>query len=274
MKRYAPGVSIVTGGASGIGRALVTELALRGGRVVAADVDGDGARHTSSVLTSRGYAVTPAVLDVTDREAVGALVREVAGREGRLDLMVNNAGIPVTGPVADLEHHHFERAVDVNLWGVVHGALAALEVMRGQEPDAAGRRGAILSTGSLAGLIIAPRMLPYLVSKHAVVAFSRGLALEAAEDGVAVHVVCPDFVETPLLDDGSESPSGAKTFRHVSGGLQPRLSSPAAVARRAVDGIGRGSTVIPVGAFAHLMWRVERAAPAVFDLASRRVVRD
>ena len=101
-------------------------------------------------------------------------------------------------------------------------------------------------------------------------ACSRGLALEAADDGVAVHVVCPDFVETPLLDDGSESPAGAKTFRHVSGGLQPRLSSPAAAARRAIDGIGRGSTVIPVGALAPLMWRVECAAPTVFDLPPGR----
>lgn len=215
-RRYAPAVSIVTGGASGIGRALVTELALRGGRVVVADVDEAGARHISSVLTDLGYAVTPAVVDVTDRAAVGGLVREVAAREGRLDVMVNNAGIAVAGPVLSLEERHWRRAVDVNQWGVIHGSLA-LEVMRGQDAVPVGgrgrpRRGTILNTASLAGLIVAPRMLPYLVTKHAVVAFSRGLALEAAELGVAVHALCPDFVDTPLLDQ-----TGHRRVRGTSG---------------------------------------------------------
>lgn len=79
IRRYAPAVSIVTGGASGIGRALVTELTLRGGRVVVADVDEAGARHTSSVLTDLGYAVTPAVVDVTDRAAVGGRWTSTSG---------------------------------------------------------------------------------------------------------------------------------------------------------------------------------------------------
>lgn len=291
---HAPLVSLVTGGASGIGRALVTELALRGGRVVVADVDEAAGRHTSSVLSELGYAVTHAVVDVTDREGLGELVRGVAAQEGRLDLMVNNTGIAVAGPVTELAERHWRRAVDVNQWGVVHGALAALAVMREQQPrpvgwgsgrrrggrgvgrravaGRAGRpvRGRILSTASLAGLIVAPRMLPYLTTKHAVVAFSRGLALEAGPLGVGVHVLCPDFTDTPLLDQTTESPEGAGDFRRAAGALQPRLNSAPAVARTALTGMDRGRTVIPAGGFAQVMWRAERAVPRVFDRLSPR----
>lgn len=265
-------VSIVTGGASGIGRALVTELALRGGRVVVADVDEAAARHTCDVLAGEGADVRPAQVDVSDRDAVVELVREVAARTGRLDLMVNNAGIAVAGPAADLEERHWRRAVDVNLWGVVHGSLAALEVMRDQEPQQ-GRRGRILNTASLAGLIVAPRMLPYLTTKHAVVAFSRGLALEARDVGVGVHVLCPDFTDTPLLDQTVESPAGAGDFRHAAGSVQRRLGTPPDVARAALAGMERGRTVIPVGRTAQLLWRAERALPRLFDQLSPRTYR-
>ncbi|MGD8150373.1 SDR family NAD(P)-dependent oxidoreductase [Ornithinimicrobium sp. Y1694] len=281
MSTDAPLVSIVTGGASGIGRALVTELALRGGRVVVADRDQAGARHTSSVLSGLGYAVSPAVLDVTDSAALGELVRGVAAEEGRLDLMVNNAGIAVVGEVTDFGEEHWRRALAINQVSVIEGSLAALSVMREQPTRLIGWsrfggravRGRILNTASLAGLIIAPRMLPYLTTKHAVVAFSRGLALEAKDLGVGVHVLCPDFTDTPLLDQTAESPEGAENFRASAGTIQRTLGTPADVARAALVGMDRERVLIPVGRMAQLLWRVERAAPRVFDALSVRTYR-
>lgn len=289
-------VSIVTGGASGIGRALVTELALRGGHVVVADIDEAGARRTCAVLAAEGARVEPCGLDVADAAAVRDLVRRVAAEHGALDLMVNNAGIAVAGPVAELTEQHWARALDVNLRGVIHGSHAALEVMAAQplrqlrfgpvRGEAAGQRagssvrsrggparGRILSTASLAGLIVAPGMLPYLTTKHAVVAFSRALALEARQSGVGVHALCPDFTDTPLLDQTVESPAGAGDFRASARSVQRRLGAPPDVARAALVGMDRGRVVIPVGTTTHVLWRLERALPGVFDRVSPRSYR-
>lgn len=285
-------VSIVTGGASGIGRALVTELALRGGHVVVADIDEEGARRTCAVLAAEGARVEPAGLDVADAAAVRDLVRRVAAEHGALDLMVNNAGIAVAGPVAELTEQHWARALDINLRGVIHGSHAALEVMAAQplrqlrfgpvRGESAGQRagstvrsrgparGRILSTASLAGLIVAPGMLPYLTTKHAVVAFSRALALEARQSGVGVHALCPDFTDTPLLDQTVESPAGAGDFRASARSVQRRLGTPPDVARAALVGMDQGRVVIPVGTTTHVLWRLERALPAVFDRVSAR----
>jgi NAD(P)-dependent dehydrogenase (short-subunit alcohol dehydrogenase family) len=255
-KAFEPKVSIVTGAASGIGRAIAAELVARGSRVVVADLDADGAARTAAEL---GPLATAATLDVADAGAVTALVREVADEHGRLDVMVNNAGVAIGGLLEELDERHWAKALDVNLRGVIHGVTAAYEVMRAQGS------GHILNTASLAGLIPAPAMLPYTTTKHAVVGLSTALRAEAASQGVQVSVLCPGFVDTPLLDDVYAAPAsfGGSSVRARVRLLQPRFLTPEQTAKAAVDGLAANKAVIPVGFLAHFTWRLLRYAPPV-----------
>ncbi|MGO4343007.1 SDR family oxidoreductase [Pedococcus sp. 2YAF34] len=253
-KAFAPQVSIVTGGASGIGKAIAAELVARGSHVVIADLDLVAAQAAARELGPRTDAVE---LDVVDAAAVRSVVDAVVAEHGRLDVMVNNAGIGLGGLLEELDERHWDKAIDVNLRGVVHGVTAAYTVMRRQGS------GHILNTASLAGLIPAPSMLPYTTTKHAVVGLSTALRAEAAGLGIRVSVLCPGFVDTPLLDSMYEAPAsfGGSSVRSRVRMLQPRFLTAEHTARRAVDGLAADKAVIPVGFLAHLSWRGLRYAP-------------
>ncbi len=255
-KEFEPKVSIVTGGASGIGRAIAAELVARGSRVVVADLNAEKAEQTAREL---GDSASWAELDVADAAAVRDLVDRTVAEHGRLDVMVNNAGVAIGGFLEELDERHWDKAIDVNLRGVVNGVVAAYAVMREQ------RSGHILNTASLAGLVPAPAMLPYTTTKHAVVGLSTGLRAEAASLGIQVSVLCPGFVDTPLLDEVYAAPASFEggSVRARVRLLQPRFLTAELTARRAVDGLAANIAVIPVGFLAHLTWRGLRYAPGI-----------
>ncbi|MEO5982212.1 MAG: SDR family oxidoreductase [Pedococcus sp.] len=255
-KAFEPKVSIVTGGASGIGRAIAAELVGRGSHVVIADLDLTAAQGTAHELGPRCSAVA---LDVANADAVRRVVQDAVAEHGRLDVMVNNAGIGLGGFLEELDERHWTKAIDVNLRGVINGATAAYEVMRAQ------RSGHILNIASLAGLVPAPSMLPYTTTKHAVVGLSTALRAEAASLGIQVSVLCPGFVDTPLLDSMYEPPQslGGSSIRSRVRMLQPKLLTAELTAQRGVEGLAANKAVIPVGALAHLTWRALRYAPAL-----------
>jgi NAD(P)-dependent dehydrogenase (short-subunit alcohol dehydrogenase family) len=256
-RRVTPAVSIVTGGASGIGRALAVELAARGGHVVVADVD---ERAASDVVADLGPAASTAVVDVTDAAALDDVVARTVTRHGRLDLMVNNAGIGLGGLVEELTDRHWAKALDVNLRGVVNGVHAAYPVMQEQGS------GRILNTASLAGLVPVPGMLPYTTTKHAVVGLSLGLRAEAAPHGIRVSVLCPGFVDTPILDNLYEPPPSLGSVpRETIERFQPRLLSAERTAARAMRGLERDQAVIAVGLTAHVLWRAARVSPGLMS---------
>nr|BFE29216.1 hypothetical protein GCM10010200_014670 [Actinomadura rugatobispora] len=187
-------IAIVTGGASGIGRAIATSLVARGDTVVVTDIDEAGARKVADRLNTLGRGkASAAALDVTDPGAVTGVYQGVRAEHGRLDLVFNNAGIAIGGLAEELTLDHWDRAIDINLKGVVHGVHAAYPIMLEQGA------GHIVNTASLAGLVPMPVGIPYTATKHAVVGLSLGLRAEAAGRGVKVSVVCPSFVDTPLL---------------------------------------------------------------------------
>ena len=263
---FRPRVSIVTGGASGIGRAIAGELLARGSHVVVADLNGDRAERTATELAAEaaarpggtpGGSASAAHVDVSDFDAVEDLVDRTAREHGRLDVMVNNAGIALGGLLEELDGRHWDRAVAVNLGGVVNGVRAAYPVMLAQ------RSGHILNTASLAGLIPAPAMLPYTTTKHAVVGLSTALRVEAAAVGIHVSVLCPGFVDTPLLDEVYRAPASFRdgSVRRTVRLMQPRFLSAREVGAKAVAGLERDRAIIPVGTLAQVLWRVNRFAP-------------
>ncbi|HEY5335391.1 MAG TPA: SDR family NAD(P)-dependent oxidoreductase, partial [Mycobacteriales bacterium] len=184
--------AIVTGAGSGIGAALIRRLVAAGAAVVAADIDEARAAAVVASCSGPGTAVA-AHLDVADADAVRDLVAKVAAEPGGLAMMFNNAGIGVGGNTEDLTVADWNRVIDINLRGVVHGVAAAYPVMVHQG------RGHIVNTASLAGLLPAGLLTVYSTTKHAVVGLSLSLRAEAAARGVKVLVVCPSAVETAML---------------------------------------------------------------------------
>ena len=260
--------AIVTGTASGIGEALADKLVARGDTVYLADLDTDGAARVAERLGSRAFARR---LDVTDAAAVQALVDEVDAEHG-LDLMVNNAGIAVGGAADELGLEHWNRCIDVNLRGVVHGAHAAYLKMKARG------RGQILNTASLAGLVVSPLTGPYTATKHAVVALSLSLRAEAALHGVQVSVLCPGVIDTPIFAQANDrlpqTAVGTKArelFHDLAKLLQGgKFYPPERLAADALRGLETDAPVIVAPLGARVTWWLDRGAPIrLRDVISR-----
>ena len=147
-------VAIVTGGGSGIGEAVCLELARRGARVVVADIDGDGAKRVAAAVAEGGGRATASRADVSQERDIRRLVQETAAAYGRLDYQFNNAGIAIGGDARDLTLDQWRRVLDVDLYGVLYGTLAAYPIMAGQG------FGHIVNTSSAAGLVPTPLNAP------------------------------------------------------------------------------------------------------------------
>ncbi len=182
---------VITGAGSGIGKGLALELAKRQAKVIATDIQADAVQET---VKACGGQTEARVLDVCDAKAVCACCEDVARRHGRLDFMFNNAGIGIYGEVYEIPLESWNRIIDINIRGVLHGIHAAYPIMVKQ------RSGHIINTASLAGLGMVPLFTPYAMTKHAVVGLTRSLRLEAELHGVRVSALCPAAIDTPLLD--------------------------------------------------------------------------
>ncbi len=193
LRTFEGAATIVTGGASGIGRALGEALARRGASVVLADLQVDLAEEVAARIQECGGRAIAEALDVTDFAATSRLVQDSFQREGRLDYIFNNAGIGIAGEARYYELEDWYRVLDVNLRGVVHGVQAAYPIMLRQG------FGHIVNTASIAGLWPSPLVVGYCATKHAVVGLSTSLRIEAAAAGVRVSVLCPGPVRTSAL---------------------------------------------------------------------------
>ncbi|MGH3942927.1 MAG: SDR family NAD(P)-dependent oxidoreductase [Pseudonocardiaceae bacterium] len=254
-------VAVVTGAASGIGQALAVALAARGAIVTLADLDQPGAERIAKELASRYPDHTAAVgVDVQDATAVTGLIQSVKDRHGRIDLLFNNAGIAVGGVAEEHTLAHWNRAIDVNLRGVVHGVHAAYPIMLEQG------FGHIVNTASLAGLVPTPFKLAYTTTKYAVVGLSLALRSEAQVHGVRVSVVCPGYVDTPLLNNvnpGLPQMTYAPDAREHAIRQQGRLYPPDQLAHDVLRGIDRNQAVIVAPTTARFAWRLARYAPSL-----------
>jgi NAD(P)-dependent dehydrogenase (short-subunit alcohol dehydrogenase family) len=250
-------VALVTGAASGIGRALATALVERGAHVVMSDIDG-GALDAAAAGTAGVEDVV--TLDVCDPEAFAAVTTAIAERHGGLDILVNNAGTAVVGEAQDLRPEHWQRVIDVNINGVVNGVLAAYPSM------VARRSGHIVNIASIAGLAPAPLFTAYATSKFGVVGLGLSLRAEAATHGVSVTTVCPGVIETPLLD--RSAPDGmapVATAPDVRTFLTNNLGAPYPAASLAADivrAVERNRALLVAPGRARTAWRMTRLVPA------------
>jgi NAD(P)-dependent dehydrogenase (short-subunit alcohol dehydrogenase family) len=198
IRTFQGSVSIITGGASGIGRAIGAELASRGAQeIVIADLQKDLAEEAAEDIRRASSRATVMALDVRDADAVERLVADTQERAGRIDYVFNNAGSGVMGEAHLLEKRDWDLTLDINIGGVVNVIRAAYPRLVAQG------YGHLVNTASVAGLIGSPFLSSYVGSKHFVVGVSKSLRVEAARHGVRVSALCPGAVKTPLLTGGS-----------------------------------------------------------------------
>ena len=195
-------VAVVTGGGSGIGRALVTVFAREGARVVVADIDEAAAGETAEAVRSSGGTALAVKTDVTDLAQVQALADRAFSEMGAVDVLCNNAGVALWGALDAATHRDWQWAIGVNLWGVIHGIEAFLPRM-----IASGRRGHVVNTASMAGLVATRGLGIYNTTKYAVVGLSETLVKDLAPHGIGVSVLCPMGVATRILDSGRNRPA-------------------------------------------------------------------
>ncbi|MCP3956362.1 MAG: SDR family oxidoreductase [bacterium] len=261
IRTFDGAVAIVTGGASGIGRALAEGLARRGSRVVLADRQIELAEEVTAEVRSRGGEAEAQEVDVTDPAAVEEVVRGTADAHGRLDYLFNNAGIAVAGRAEDNELEDWARVLDVNLRGVVHGIHAAYPIMKAQG------FGHLVSTASMAGLIPTSMLASYNAAKHAVVGLSTSLRIEAASAGVRVSVICPGVIRTAILDDGGRY---GKLLMDIPEKLRHRLENwamePDRFADKALAAVAANKPIIIVPARWKLLWWLQRVSPSLWLL--------
>jgi meso-butanediol dehydrogenase/(S,S)-butanediol dehydrogenase/diacetyl reductase len=195
--RFRDRTAVVTGGGNGIGRAVALRLASEGARVVVADLDMDGARNTAALCRPRGQAAAMR-LDVRSARSVATLVERIDRRFGRLDVLVNNAGIEVVGGVADVDPATWDEVMAVNLRGtyLVSRGLLPLLLPSAQTT----KRSSIVNNASLMGLVSTFGLAAYCASKAGVVSLTRSMALDHATSGLRVNCVCPGIVPTPMLE--------------------------------------------------------------------------
>lgn len=248
--------AVVTGAGSGLGRALCEELARRQARVLVSDIDAATAGETARRVTAAGGEAHVQVCDVTRPEQVEALATVAEEALGGVDLLVNNAGVLSAGRVGELPLAEWKHVLDVNLWGVIHGCHAFVPRMRRQGS------GHILNIASAAGLLYAPDLAPYNVSKAGVVALSETLYSELRPVGIGVTVACPTFFRTNIANAGHYTDEALRALGTRAVG-EARVG-PELVAYRLVRAVDRGAPHVLPMADARWGWRLRRLSPGFF----------
>ena len=261
-------VAFITGGASGIGAALTSKLADAGAEVWIADRQFEVAERLAQQLGAGGATVRAVELDVRDPAAFERAVAQTVQTSGRIDFLFNNAGIGIGGEVDTLTLDDWNDIIDVNLRGVIHGVHAAYPVMIRQGS------GHIVNTASMAGLITTSAQAGYSATKHAVVALSKTMRVEAATHGVRVSVLCPGVVRTPILSGGEYGRNKTVTREDLLKlGEALRPIEPEAFAEQALRAVLRNQAIIVVPRWWKALWYLERLSPALSMIAAGAALR-
>jgi NAD(P)-dependent dehydrogenase (short-subunit alcohol dehydrogenase family) len=266
-------IALVTGAASGIGRATALEVARRGARVFACDVDGEGLVRTAGLAA--GGVIETTVVDVSSEEAMRAFADQVHGQVDAVDLLVNNAGVALGAHFLETTLDDWRWVVDINLMGVVHGC--ALFVPRMVER---GRGGHVVNVASMAAYFPAVATTAYCATKAGVLMLSECLRIELREHRIGVTAICPGMINTPIVRSGRRRGAmGAPgAIEKIAELFARRAYTPDRAAEQILRAVHRDRTIAPVAPEAWALYFLKRFSPAlmrrVSDWIGRRVERE
>ncbi|MFA1550666.1 SDR family NAD(P)-dependent oxidoreductase [Actinomadura chokoriensis] len=279
LAHFDGALAVVTGAGSGIGRAIALALAESGASVIAADIDLPAAERTVTRAKTVGAGGAAYQVDVADAGAMEAFAAEVKDAHRVPDIVVNNAGIALAGPFLDTELDDWHRIVDVNLWGVIHGCRLFGRQMRDRvaalpnKPDKPNLGGHIVNISSASAFAPWRAMPAYCTTKAAVLMLSESLRAELAGHRIGVTAVCPGFVSTDLVKNGSfvegDTAAPGKLRQRGQQAIQLRNYPPEKVAERVVHAIVKNKPVVPVNFEGHLLHALSRVSPATLRLLAR-----
>jgi short-subunit dehydrogenase len=258
MRSLRQKLALVTGSGSGIGRAIAMALACEGANLFLVDIDPQGLATAADEAQMLGVHVSTYVTDIGRPREVEQLVDALLARWAGLDILVNNAGIAFYGLTEQMTDQQWDRVLAVNLHGPILLARRLLPALlaRGEAH--------IVNVCSLAGLVAAPRLTAYQVSKSGLVGFSESLRAEYGGRGLGVTALCPGLVRTNIFEAAGTTPG-----RSVPRFPRWLYTSPERVARRAIRAIRRDQGVVGVTVLDHLVWGIKRFAPGLLDFVQR-----
>ncbi len=259
--------AVVTGAGGGLGRALCLRLARQRARLLLADIHRERCEETARLVERAGGHATPMVIDVTDAGQVEHMATAADRLLGRIDLVVNNAGVAGGGPVGKVPLDDWHWIVNANLWGVIYGCHFFVPRLVRQGG------GAILNVASLAGIACAPNMASYNVTKAGVIALSETLCAELAGDNIRVTVLCPAFFKTNLMETMRVADPQFRTMAEAA--FANSTTSADQVAAAALRAVALGRLYSLPMREGRIVWHLKRLMPQRFArlLANRRLQR-
>jgi NAD(P)-dependent dehydrogenase (short-subunit alcohol dehydrogenase family) len=260
-------VVVVTGAASGLGKAISLYAGKRAAMVVAADINLEGAHETALEVAAAGGSSEAVQVDVTDEAAVALMIHGVKERFGCIDFLFNNAGYAQNGEFQDITPEGFRKVISVNFWGVVHGTRAVYPIMIDQG------HGTVANVMSLAGLIPGGLMTAYGAAKHAATGFTLNLRSEARQYGIHVVAVCPGYIDTPMHANAENVTTYVRT--HDAEYLAKQHAYPTAerVVGHLMRGVLRNRAVVVSPRIHRPFWWLYRIAPSVVPWAWHMIIR-
>lgn len=257
MQSFANKVVVITGAASGIGRALAQQLSRDGAHLALSDVDMSGLEETQASLSGSGK-VTLHTLDVADRNAWESYADVVVSEHGQVDAIINNAGVALSETIEKMSYEDMEWIVGINFWGVVYGTKTFLPHLK-QRPEAA-----IINISSIFGIIALPTQGAYNATKFAVRGFTESLRQELKDTNVMVTTVHPGGIKTNIVRNGrmKTSLTGDKSLEQQAEEFAKMAkTTPPQAAQTIIDGTLKGKRRILIGADAKAMDRTQRLFP-------------
>ncbi len=269
MKEWENKIVFITGGGSGIGRALAKGVVNKGAKVIIADINIKAANETVKTCGKNAYTIE---LDVRDSDAFHQCVDFIFKKFGRIDCFFNNVGIGVSGEVEEIPLEVWNRIIDINIRGVVNGIERVYPIMVEQG------FGTIVNTASLAGLSPSPLLTPYSMTKHAIVGLSKSLRIEASAKGVQVNVICPAAIETPLIDADNPTDLPPVPWKpNVRRFLSKLSGKPYAADKMAEDvfiALKKNVGIIVLPSRAKMIWKLDRLFPKMIAKKIEKVVNE
>ena len=263
-ERFSGKVVAITGGAKGLGRGLTEALAQAGAKLVVGDIDIAAAETLCAELSRNGHAAVAIHVDVTDPASVERLVDETVARHGRIDYMINNAGIAAGGEFEHVPAETMRRVIEIDLLGSAYGTLSAYRQMLRQGG------GHIVNVASMLALFPNPMSAAYVAAKYGLRGLTRSVMAEGAAYGIHFTTICPGYIATNLFEAGSFAGSMQKD--HVVERIPFRLIDVETAVQRTLAAVAARKPIAVFPFYARVLWWMERLSPRLMDLVLRTVL--